>query len=379
MNFDQLLKFGVDQGASAIHLQADASPQVRIGGLIRNVEGLPVKADELKAFIASIAPKSVSDDIDRSLAAGSIFSTSIAAGRFRCSTFNQIGGPGIVLRVIPSTIRNVEELNLPRVVREVALAGRGLTLVVGPSSSGKTTTLAAMVDVINGASSLKVVTIEAPVEFVHANKKAMVTQMEVGRNVSSFEHGIRLALQQDADVIVVGDLRDGAVARLVLDEVEAGRKVLAAMTSLSVNQAIARFISLIPADHKDTGVSQLAAALDGVIAQRLARSRDGKFRPAVEVFRGGVASIGSIQESRLKDLSHFIESRQDGMQSLDQHLLELNQSGAISGTETMRLATNPEAVAVELRSHRQANAGPIPAAPVPGAPDPVGSQPGLQP
>ena len=151
MNFDQLLKFGVDQGASAIHLQADASPQVRIGGLIRNVEGLPVKADELKAFIASIAPKSVSDDIDRSLAAGSIFSTSIAAGRFRCSTFNQIGGPGIVLRVIPSTIRSVEELNLPRVVREVALAGRGLTLVVGPSSSGKTTTLAAMVDVINGA------------------------------------------------------------------------------------------------------------------------------------------------------------------------------------------------------------------------------------
>jgi twitching motility protein PilT len=151
MNFDQLLKFGVDQGASAIHLQADASPQVRIGGLIRNVEGLPVKADELKAFIASIAPKSVSDDIDRSLAAGSIFSTSIAAGRFRCSIFNQISGPGIVLRVIPSTIRNVEELNLPRVVREVALAGRGLTLVVGPSSSGKTTTLAAMVDVINGA------------------------------------------------------------------------------------------------------------------------------------------------------------------------------------------------------------------------------------
>src|SRR5271163_2004962 len=113
MNFEQLLKFGVDQGASAIHLQAEASPQVRIGGLIRNVEGSPVKAEELKAFIVSIAPKSVGDDIDRSLAVGSIFSTSIAAGRFRCTTFSQIGGPGLVLRVVPSTIRSVEELNLP--------------------------------------------------------------------------------------------------------------------------------------------------------------------------------------------------------------------------------------------------------------------------
>ena len=114
MNFEQLLKFGVDQGASAIHLQAEASPQLRIGGLIRNVEGPPVKAEELRAFIASIAPKSVADDLDRSLADGSIFSTSIAAGRFRCTTFSQIGGPGLVLRVVPSTIRSVEELNLPR-------------------------------------------------------------------------------------------------------------------------------------------------------------------------------------------------------------------------------------------------------------------------
>ena len=175
-----------------------------------------MKAEELKAFIASIAPKSVADDIDRSLAVGSVFSTSIAAGRFRCTTFSHIGGPGLVLRVIPSTIRSVEELNLPRAVREVALASRGLTLVVGPSGSGKTTTLAAMVDLINGASYQKVVTIEAPVEYLHANKKAMITQMEVGLNASSFEHGLGLALQQDADVIVVGDLRDAVVARMVL-------------------------------------------------------------------------------------------------------------------------------------------------------------------
>jgi Tfp pilus assembly pilus retraction ATPase PilT len=178
MNFDQLLKIGVDQGASAIHLQAEASPQVRIGRLIRNVEGPSVKAEELKAFIASIGPKSVADDIDRSLAVGSIFSTSIAAGRFRCSTFSQIRGPGLVLRVITSTIPTLEELNLPGVVREF----------------------------------------------------------------------------------------------------------------------------------------------------------------------------------------YYIEGRQGGMQSLDQHLIELNQAGVISGTETMRLATNPEAVAVGLRALRQVNTASVPAA-----------------
>jgi len=362
MNFDQLLKFGVDQGASAIHLQAEASPQVRMGGMIRNVEGPPVKAEELRAFIASISPKAVADDIDRSLTVGSTFSTSIAAGRFRCTTFSQIRGPGLVMWVIPPTIRSVEELNLPRGVRELALASRGLILVVGPTGSGKTTTLAAMVDQINGASYQKIVTIESPVEYVHPNKKSMITQMEIGLNASSFEHGVGLALQQDADVIVVGDVRDAVVARMLLGAAEAGQKVLAAMTGLTSIQAIARFMSLVPPDERETAVSQLAATLEGVIAQRLAKTRDGKFRAAVEVMRGGVYASKSIQENRTKDLNYYIEGRQSGMQSLDQHLIELNQAGVISGTETMRLASNPEAVGVGLRALRQTNTGPASAA-----------------
>jgi twitching motility protein PilT len=374
MNIEQLLKFAVDQGASAIHLQAKASPQLRIAGMIRNVDGPTVKADELQAFITSIAPKSSAGDIDNSLAVGSTFSTSIAPGRFRCTTFSQTGGPGIVLRVVPSTIRSVEELNLPRVVRDVALASRGLTLVVGPSGSGRTATLAAMVDLINGSSYQKIVTIEAPVEYLHTNKKSMVTQMEVGTDVSSFEHGLGLALQQDADVIVVGELSDAVVARTLLGVAEAGRKVLAVMTALYATQAITRFISLIPPDQREIGVAQLANALEGIIAQRLAKTRDGKLRPAVEVFRGGVDVSRSIQEGRIKDLSYYIEGRHGGMQSLDQHLIELNQAGVVSGTETMRLATNPEVVGVGLRALRQASAAAIPA-----APDLVDTEPGLLP
>jgi twitching motility protein PilT len=363
MNFEQLIKFAVDQGASAIHLQAEASPQVRIGGLIRNVEASPLHADELKAFIASIAPKPLGDDIDRSLATGSIFSASLAPGRFRCTIFNQISGPSLVLRVIPSTIRSIEELNLPRAVREIALASRGLILLVGPNGSGKSTTLAAMVDVLNGASSQKIVTIEDPVEFLHANKKAMITQLEVGRNVTSFEHGLALALRQDADVIVVSDLRDPEVAPMLLAAAETGQKVLAVMTGLHAIPAIARFISLIPPDQRETALSQMATSLGGVIAQQLARTRDGKFRPVVEVFRGGAGMSQAILDNRLQDLKHQMAGRQGGMQSLDQHLIELNQSGVISGTETMRLATNPEAVGMGLRALRQANPGPVAAAP----------------
>jgi twitching motility protein PilT len=357
MNFEQLLKFGVDQGATAIHLQAESSPQVRIGGLIRNVEGPRVSADELRAFIASIAPKSVAGDLDRSLAQGSSFSTSVGAGRFRCVTFSHIGGPAMVLRVIPSTIRSIEDLQLPRGVREVALASRGLILVAGPSGSGKTTTLAAMVDLINATSNQKLVTIESPVEYLHTNKKALITQMEVGLNAQSFEHGLALAMQQDADTIVLGDLRDAEVVRMALAAAEAGRKVLAAMTGLAAAQAIARVTALAVPAEGEAAVTRLASALEGVIAQRLASTRDGKFRAAVEVLRGGPVTSKAIHENRLKDLSYLMEGRQGGMQSLDQHLLELHQSGAISGTEAMRLASNPEAVGVGLRTIRQATVG----------------------
>jgi twitching motility protein PilT len=361
MNYEQLMKFGVDQGASVIHLQADSPPQLRIGGLIRGVDGPRIKPDELRAFTASIAPKSVADDLDRAFAVGSAFSAATAAGRFGCSMYSHIGGPGLVLRVIPSKILSIEELNLPPAVRELALARRGLVLIVGPGGSGKSATMAAMVDLINATAYQKIVTVEAPVEYLLASKKAMVTQMEVGLNAASFEQGIEIASQQDADVIVVGELHGATVARMVMAAAEAGRKVLAAMTGRGVIQAIERFIALIPKDEREAAIALLGAELEGVIAQQLAKTREGKFRPAVEVFRGGVQTSKAIQENRLKDLTFFIEGRRGGMQSLDQHLIELHATGVISGTEAMRLATNPEAVGEGLRAARQVTSAAGPA------------------
>jgi twitching motility protein PilT len=341
MNFEQLLKFGVDQEASSIHLQAESTPQLRIGGLIRNVEGASVKAEELRTFITSIAPKPLADNIDRLLAEGSVFSTSAAAGRFRCTTFSHIGGPGIVMRVVPAKIRSIEELNLPRAVRDVALSSRGLILVVGPGSSGKTSTLAAMIDAINAVSLQKIVTIEAPVEYLHPNKKSMITQMEVGLNASSFEHGLGLALKQEADVIALGELREPVVAQSALEAVESGRKILATMTGQSTVHAITQFVSLISRDQREDVLARVAAALEGIIVQQLAKTRDGKIRPAVGIFRAGPTTTRPILENKIKDVNLFVEGRQGGMQSLDQHLLELHQAGFISGTETMRLANNP--------------------------------------
>jgi twitching motility protein PilT len=389
MNFEQLLKFGVDQGAAGIHLQADSPPQLRIGGLIRGVEGASVKADELRAFIESIAPKRAADDIDRLLNQGAVFSTSLAAGRFRCTTFSQIAGPGLVLRVIPPKIRNIDELSLPRVVRDIALASRGIILVAGPSGSGKTTTLAAMVDLINASSNQKVVTIESPVEYLHVNKKAMITQMEVGQNASSFEHGLGLALKQDADVIVVGELFEAPAARIALAAAESGRKVIAATTGLSAVGAISHFTSLIAQTEKENTLARVTGALEAVIIQQLAKTREGKFRAAVEIFRTSATTTRSILEGRIHDLPLYMESRQGGMQTLDQHLLELHQSGLISGTETMRLANNPESVGVGLRAARLASAAAsatgsiapdaVSTGSTPPAVSPLRSEPGLAP
>jgi len=215
-----------------------------------------------------------------------------------------------------------------------------------------------MVERINASSYKKAVTIEAPVEYLFANRKSMVTQMEVGLNVSSFEHGFRLALDQDADVIVLGDPRGPTMVQMASEAAESGRRVLAALPGLYAVPTLGRLIAMIPEGDRAVAVSRLANALEGVIAQRLARARDGKLRPAVEVLRGGVNTSRAIAEDRLEDLIFFMEGRQGGMQSLDQHLLEPHQSGAISGTEAMRLANNPEAVAVGLRAFRQAGSAP---------------------
>ncbi|QEH34187.1 Twitching mobility protein [Aquisphaera giovannonii] len=358
MNFEELIKFAVEQGASDIHLQSGSPPQVRIAGLIRNVAGADVDADALRQFAASLAPPAMAEDLDAALVRGARFSRNVEGlGRFRCSLYRQRGQPGLVLHQIPSRIPTFAELNLPPVLQEIAQARRGITIVTGPSNSGKSSTLAAIVDQISETSYAKVVTIEDPIEAIYPRKKALVTQQEIGADVGSISQGIEQAMAQDADVIVAGEVRDVATVRALLHAAETGHQVLATMSNPTAVLALERLISLMPVEEKRLVAAQLAEVVVAVLAQKLAATKDGKRRAAVEVLRGGQYAARCILESRWADLTSYLGSRQSGMQQLEQHLLELYQAGVISGTEAMKQATNPEVVAEGLRVMKRAAAG----------------------
>jgi twitching motility protein PilT len=227
-----------------------------------------------------------------------------------------------------------------------------MTLLAGTTGSGKSTTLAAMVDLINRSYRCKIVTIEDPVGYVHTNSKSMISQLEVGQDTPSFEHGLRQALRQDPDVILVGELRDSETMRMALRAADTGHQVFATMHSSNAAQTIERILAMVPPDERKLATSQLAGSLEAIICQRLAVTRDGNRRAAVEILRGGPVTSKYIQENRLGELSDYVSSREGGMQRFDQHLLDLYHQKIISGTEAMRLATNTEAVALGMRGIR---------------------------
>jgi twitching motility protein PilT len=350
MNFDQLVRFAVEQGASDLHLQTGASPLLRINGLIRTVESPPVENEDLRKFILSIKKGLTADQLDKSLYDGFDFSYSIPnVSRFRCNIYSHLGTPAMVLRVIKLKVRALEELNLPPVLRDIALSLRGMTLLTGTTGSGKSTTLASLVDLINKSFRCKIITIEDPIEYVHTNQKAMISQLEVGSDTPSFEHGLRQALRQDPDVILVGELRDSETMRMALRAADTGHQVFATVHSTNAAQTIERILAMVPPEERPIATAQLASSLEAVISQRLAVTRDGNRRPAMEILRGGPVTSRYIQENKLSELSDYIGTRESGMQRFDQHLLDLYHQKIISGTEAMRLATSPEAVALGMR------------------------------
>jgi twitching motility protein PilT len=350
MNFDQLIRFAVEQSASDVHLQTGASPLLRINGQIRTVESPAITGESLRQFIVSIKPKLTLDHLDEVLVNGLDFSYAIpGVSRFRCNVYSHLGTPAMVLRLIKLKIRTLEELDLPPVLKDVTLSHRGITLLTGTTGSGKSTTLAAMIDLINNTYRCKIITIEDPVEYMHTNQKAMISQVEVGQDTPTFEHGLRQALRQDPDVILVGELRDSETMRMALRAADTGHQVFATVHSSNASQTIERILAMIPSEERKIATSQLAYSLEAIISQRLAVARDGKLRAVMEILRGGPVTTKYILDNKLNELSDYISSRDGGMQRFDQHLVDLYNKKIISGTEAMRLATNSEAVALGLR------------------------------
>lgn len=359
MDFQQLLRFAVENDASDIHIQAASAPMMRIAGQIQTVKGDPLTDEETRTFIGSIVPPRQQGDLHEAIVEGLDFSYAREDGsRFRCSAYSQLGRVGIVMRVIKTEIPSIDALNLPKVVHDIALAGRGMTLVTGTTGSGKSTTLAAMIDLINNTHRAKIITIEDPVEYVHTCKKALISQLEVGSDTPSFDRALHQALRQDPDVILVGELRDVETLRIALRAADTGHQVFSTVHSSNAAQTIERIIAMFPpAEHKLL-LSQLAGSVEAIISQRLLRTHESGRRPAIEVLRGTPVTEKYILEGRVGDLEDYIQTGESGMQTFDQHLLKMYRSEIISGTEALRWATNPEGLSMGMRGIQRTGGGP---------------------
>lgn len=353
MDFNEILQFAVEQGASDLHVQTAAPPLLRISGEMRRMDMEPATDEQTKGWIASILPQSSGYDLDTASTQGLDFSYALPGlARFRCSVYRQLGKFGIVIRVIRLDVPSINDLNLPKVVHDIALARRGFILVTGTTGSGKSTTLAAMIDLVNGRHSSKIITIEDPVEYVHANRKSLVSQFEVGIDTPSFGRALRQSLRQDPDVILVGELRDVETLRIGLHAADTGHQVFSTVHSANAPQTIERIIAMFPpAEHKLL-LSQLAGSLEAIISQRLLAARDGGRRPAVEILRGSTVTEHYIMDNDLEALHKYMGGGDSGMQTFDQHILKMHLAGLVSVTEALRWASNSEALSMKIRMSR---------------------------
>src|SRR5687767_11744766 len=350
MDFLNLLRFAVKNNASDIHVQAGLKPIFRIGGIIRAADVPPLSDEQVRGFIASIAPQRFRASIDERIIAGLDFSYAAPGiSRFRCSAYQHLNQAGLAMRVIRDKIPSIAELHLPPVVSEIATSHRGLTLVTGTTGSGKSTTLAAIIDLINTHHASKIITIEDPVEYMHTPKQALIAQLEVGTDTPSFEQALRQSLRQDPDVVLVGELRDMDTLRIALRAADTGHQVFSTVHSASAPQTIERIIAMFPPSEHKLLLTQLAGNLEAIISQRLVICRDGTRRPAAEILRGGPVPTKYILEGRALELHDYMRTAGRGQHTFDMDLLAMHRQELVSQKEALLHATNPEALQMALR------------------------------
>ncbi len=262
--------------------------------------------------------------------------------RFRCNVYRQTKGVGIVMRTIPTKIKTIEELGLPSGVKQLARSTRGFILVTGPTGSGKTTTLAAMIDLINHERNSHIVTIEEPIEYVHKNIRSLITQREVGLHTHSFKAALRSAVRQDPDIILVGEMRDLDTISMALTTAEMGALVFGTLHTTSAAKTVNRIIDVFSFEERNRIRALLAEALTGVVAQQLVKKADGKGRVAVaEIMVGTSAISNTIREGKIEQMVSLMETgKKHGMQMLDEHLSQLVRQNLITPNVARKLASN---------------------------------------
>jgi twitching motility protein PilT len=342
MDIAELLAFSVKNAASDLHLSAGLPPMIRVDGDVRRINVPPLDNKAVHTMMYDIMNDKQRKDFEEFLETDFSFEIPGLA-RFRVNIFNQNRGVGGVFRTIPSNILSLEELGAPAVFKNIADNPRGLVLVTGPTGSGKSTTLAAMVDYKNNTEFGHILTIEDPIEFVHTSKKCLVNQREVHRDTLGFNESLRSALREDPDIILVGEMRDPETIRLALTAAETGHLVFGTLHTSSAAKTIDRIIDVFPAAEKEMVRSMLSESLRAVISQTLLKKTGGGRVAAHEIMIGTPAIRNLIREAKVPQMYSAIQTGQNiGMQTLDQCLLDLVKRGIVSKQEAASKAANKD-------------------------------------
>ncbi len=341
MTIQELLKFTSDAGASDLHISAGSHPMVRVNGIMKRLN-IPQLSDEEIAHLIF----GVMTDAQKALFKKNLefdFSCKLSNDvRFRVNAFHQINGLAAAFRVIPNEIKGFEELHIPESMRKLCYKEKGLILVTGPTGSGKSTTLATMIDHINDKKACHIITIEDPIEFVHRSKGSLINQRELGHDTWSFTAALRSALREDPDVILVGEMRDLETVSLALTAAETGHLVFATLHTGSATKSIDRIIDMFPKEQQQQVRSMLSESLEAVISQTLLPTKDGKARiPALEIMIANSAVRNLIREEKTYQIPSVIQSgTKEGMQTKDQSLYNLVMNGYVDRQLAEQIADN---------------------------------------
>jgi twitching motility protein PilT len=349
---DSFLEFLITSGASDLHLSSGVIPSVRMDGEIRKLDGTDVTTPETaRQLIEEIMPERNKTEFDDCCDTDFAYELP-GIGRFRVNVFMDTKGIGTVIRQIPAKILSVEDLNLPEAVKKFCFLNKGLVLVTGPTGSGKSTTLAALIDLINEKRTDHIITIEDPVEFVHENKKCLINHREVHRHTGSFKRALRAALREDPDIVLVGEMRDLETMEIAIETAETGHLVFGTLHTNTAPSTVDRIIDQFPADRQDQIRTMLSSSLKGVISQTLLKKQGGGRVAALEILvvNSGIANI--IREGKTHQILSMMQTgKKFGMMTLNESLFEFVENGSVTPQEALYRAIDKIGFESMLTTH----------------------------